>query len=53
MASPAVGLQDPYLSNLDLSISEHLTLYNKEIAGLKESDRCYFIISKWTGFYQE
>ena len=53
MAAPVDGLQDLYLQTLDLSTSEHLKLYNKEIVGLPESDRYDLTRSKWTDFYQE
>ena len=33
------SLQEPYLATLDLNISEHLKLYNKEITGISESNR--------------
>ena len=53
MAAPVDRLQDPYLATLDLSISEHLTLYNKSIVGLTESDRYDITRSKWNELYQE
>ena len=53
MAAPVDGLQDPYLSTLELSTSEYLKIYNKEIVGLPESDRYDLTISKWTEFCQE
>ena len=52
-AELADGLQDPYLNTLDISTSENLKLYNKEIVGLTESERYDLTRSKWTDFYQE
>ena len=46
------GLQDPYLSILNISTSEHLKLYNKAIVGLPESDRYDITRSEWNNFYQ-
>ena len=36
MEEPTYGIQDPYLTTLDLSTYEHRKLYNKEIAGQKK-----------------
>ena len=47
------GLQDPYLAIINISISEHINLYNKATVGLLESDRYDITISKWNDFYQE
>ena len=33
VAAPYDGIQDPYLVTLNLTISEHLKLYNKAIIG--------------------
>ena len=52
-AAPTHGLQDPYLSNLDLSTSENTKLYNKAIVIIPESDGYDLTRSKWTDFYQE
>ena len=52
-AAPTHGLQDPYLSNLDLSTSENIKLYNKAIVIIPESDGYDLTRSKWTDFYQE
>ena len=52
-SAPDDGFQYPYLATLDLSISEHLNLYNKAIFGLPEMDRYDLTRSKWTEFYQE
>ena len=41
-ASPADGIQDPYLATLYLSASDHIKLYNKAIVGIPESDRYEF-----------
>ena len=51
-AEPAYGIQDPYLSTLDLSTYEHLKIYNKAFFGQPESDRYDLIRFKWTDFYQ-
>ena len=53
VAAPADGIQDPYLAILNLTTSEYLKLYNKEIIELPESDRYDLTRSKWTDFYQE
>ena len=53
MESPVDGLQDPYLSTIDLYTSENLKLYRKAIFGLPESDRYDLTRFKWTDFYQE
>ena len=53
MAASVDGIQYPYLPIIDLSTSEYLKIYNKEIVGLPESDRYDLNISKWTDFYQE
>ena len=53
MAAPVNRLQDPYLDTLDLSTSEHLDIYNKEIFGIPESDRYDLTRYNWTDFYQE
>ena len=51
-AEPFDGIQDPYLSILDLITSEYLNIYNREMFGLPESDRYDLTRSKWTDFYQ-
>ena len=50
MIAPAVGIQEPYLSIIDVSTYENLKLYNKEILGLPESERYDLTRSKWTDF---
>ena len=52
VATPADGLQDPYLATLNISTSENIKLYNKAIVGLTESDRYDLTRSKWTVIYQ-
>ena len=52
MAAPADRLQEPYLTTLNVTTSEHLNLYNNSIVGLPESDRCDMTSSKYTDFYQ-
>ena len=52
MAATVDELQEPYLATLYISTYEHLKLYNKEIVGLPEGDRCDLTRSKWTDFYQ-
>ena len=47
------SLQEPYLATLDLNISEHLKLYNKEITGISESNRYDLTSSKWKDFYKK
>ena len=37
MVAAADGIQDPYMSILDLTTSEHINIYNKSIVGLSES----------------
>ena len=37
MESPADGHQDPYLTTLDITTSENLKLYNKEILGYRKT----------------
>ena len=46
MVAPADVIQDPYLEIINLSTSENLKLYNKEIFGLPESDRYNLTRSK-------
>ena len=53
MAASVDGIQDPYLTTLDLYTSEQLNLYKMDIFGLPESDRYDHTRSKWTNFYQE
>ena len=48
--SPPNGIQDPYLTTLDLFTSKHLKIYNKAIVGLTESDRYDHTRSKWSDF---
>ena len=43
-------LQDPYLFYLDLTTSEYLNIYNKEVFRLPENDRYGLTRSKWTFF---
>ena len=50
---PVNRIQYPYLSTLDLTTSEHLKIYNKEIVGLPESNMYDLTKSKWNKFYQE
>ena len=38
-AAPSDRLQDPYLVTLNITISEHLKLYNKAVVGLTENER--------------
>ena len=46
MTSESVdGIQYPHLDTLDITTSEYLKLYNKEIVGSPKS--------KWNDFYQE
>ena len=52
-AAPADGIQDHYMSTLNMNTSEHLEIYNKPIFGLPENDRYDLIRSKLTYFYQE
>ena len=49
-AAPADGIQDPYLTTINLTNSEHLKLYHKAILGLPENDRYDLTSSKWTDF---
>ena len=53
MAAPAGGIQDRYLATLNLTTSEHINIYNKEIIGLPENDRYDLTRYKLTEFYQE
>ena len=46
-------LQDSYLANLYIYISEHLKIYDKSIVGRPESHWYDLTRSKWTDFYQE
>ena len=46
-------IQDPYRETLDLSTLENLTLYNKSIFVLPESNRCDLTRIKGEDFYQE
>ena len=48
--APADVIQDPYLATLNLTNSEHIKLYNKEIFGLPENDRYDLTSFKWTTF---
>ena len=47
------GLQDPYLSIINIPVSKNLNLYNKEIFGLTEINRYDLNRYKLTEFYQE
>ena len=46
------GLQDPYLTILDLTTLEYLNFYNKKFFGFLENDRYDLTMSKCTDFYQ-
>ena len=50
MPAPVYVIQDPYMETPDISTSEHLNLYNKEIFVLPESVRYDLIRCKWTNF---
>ena len=50
--APAERIQDPYLAILNLTTSEHLNLYDKEIFGLHEDETYDLTRFKWTNFYQ-
>ena len=45
-------LQDPYLSNMNLSTPDQLNIYNKAIYRINENDRYDLTRSKGTHFYQ-
>ena len=53
MASPADGLQEPYLAILDLYKYEKPKLYNKTIIGLPINDSYDLTIFIWTYSFQE